>query len=360
MFPVLWRYLLKSYLKVFSLSVCSFVSILIVSRFKEIARFAALSGNWMKTGLFLLYQVPFILPLAIPISALVAAYLLFQRASRTYELHALRVSGISLHALLTPLLSISALLACINFSCSASMSPFCWRESKALLVKETSANPIVLMQRQNLVRLKYAYLNMNVKKEGKEAIDFILIAQNHDRKQLDCLSVKCLKIEKEQLFGYHAAWLSYLPEKGKHDLLFLENQATISSATAAFSSALKKNKSKLEPNALSLPMLRLRSCEIGKQSLRATTEILRRCSISLAVLTFTLLGCAFGLQSTRTPSKKAICFVFSFALLTLIAYLSLKTLKSKPLIAYTTAFLPHCLILFFSLRRLRFIAKGYL
>ena len=63
-------------------------------RFKDIARFAALSADGVKTGLFVLYQFPHILPIAIPISALIASFLLFQRLSKTYELTALRASGV--------------------------------------------------------------------------------------------------------------------------------------------------------------------------------------------------------------------------------------------------------------------------
>src|SRR4051812_38356814 len=102
--PILWRYALQSYLRVFFLSVCTFITVLIVARFKEIARFTALTGDWSKTGLFIVYQIPSILPIAIPISALIASLLLFQRLSRTYELTALRASGLSLSTILTPLL----------------------------------------------------------------------------------------------------------------------------------------------------------------------------------------------------------------------------------------------------------------
>ena len=116
MIPILWRYALQSYLRVFLLSVCTFIAVLLVSRFKEIARFAALSSDSLKTALFVVYQFPLILPMAIPISALIASLLLFQRLSRGSELTALRASGLSLRSILTPLLFTS-------FSLPSSCSP---------------------------------------------------------------------------------------------------------------------------------------------------------------------------------------------------------------------------------------------
>ncbi len=78
MFPILWRYLLRSYFKIFFLCLFSFVALLIVSRFKEIAKCAALSGSGSKAALFILYQIPFIIPLALPISSLCSSFLLVQ------------------------------------------------------------------------------------------------------------------------------------------------------------------------------------------------------------------------------------------------------------------------------------------
>lgn len=381
MIPILWRYLLQAYIKVFLLSVCTFVSVLIVSRFKEIARFAALSGDWLKTGLFMLYQIPFILPLAIPISALVSAYLLFQRLSRNYELVAMRASGLSFRALLAPLLLMSFFLGCSNFSFCADISPYCWRESKALLYRKTSANPLLLMQRQNLVKIKHAYLKMDVKQDGKEVGDFILITHNESMKRLNLISARLLKIEKSKLLGFDFSILSHLastersgfktpvlglesdimknsPLEFGFDPLIIENQAEMSTSAPALSAALKKNRPRLEPNALSLRMLRLRTSEPGKKALGASCEILRRISLSFAVFTFTLLGAAFGIQTNRTHSKKWLLIALLLTIPVLMSYLGLKAIKHHPFLALFCAFFPHILIIWASACRLSRIAKG--
>ena len=66
--PIIWRYLLRSYFQVLALSVSSFIAILLVLRFQEIARFASSGTAQLKVLLFTLLQIPYILPIAIPVS----------------------------------------------------------------------------------------------------------------------------------------------------------------------------------------------------------------------------------------------------------------------------------------------------
>ena len=359
--PILWRYVLAGYLRVFFLSVCTFIAILLVSRFKEIARFTALSGDWLKTALFTLYQIPLILPMAIPISALIGSLLLFQRMSRTFELTALRSAGVSLSSILTPLLFASSLLTLFNCSANAEIAPYCRRESKTLLYRETSANPLLLLQRQNLVRVKHAYLNMKIQDEGKAAKDLILIAHNESNQRLTLLSARKLRIKGTKLLGQDVAILSHLhsEKEDSFDPLIIENQTSMSTAAPVLSAALKKNRPRLEANALGLRMLRLRNQEGGKLACRAFVEILRRVTLSLAVFSFTLLGCAFGIEQGRSPSKKNLLIALGFTLTVLVSYLLGKELKNFPPIAAALAFLlPHPLIWTASAIKLRRVARG--
>ncbi len=334
------------------------MAVLLVSRFKQIARFAALSSDWLKTGLFVVYQFPLILPMAIPISALLASLLLFQRLSRTYELTALRASGLSLRSILAPLLFISLFLSLLNFSFCSELAPFCRRESKTLLYQETSENPLLLMQRQKLVKIKNVYLSMKIKDEGKSAKDLILIAQNNQR--LSLIAAKSLHVIGEELLGKDVAIISHLysEKEESFDTLVIENQACMSTAAPVLSAALKKNRPRLEANTLSLPMLRIRSVENGKHALGARIEILRRISLSIAVFSFTLLGAAFGIEQGRTPSKKGLLYIFCLTLTVLISYLLGKELKNWLIPAIVAFFAPHILIWITSILQLRRISKG--
>ncbi len=350
--PILWRYALQSYFRVFFLSVCTFISVLIVARFQELARFTALSGDWLKTGLFIVYQVPSILPIAIPLSALIASLIFFQRQSRTQELTALRASGLSLTAILAPLLLSAILLSLLNFSICAEIAPYCRREGKTLLYHETSKNPLLLLQRQKLVKIKHAYLDMKAKDE-ETTKDLILIVPNETSQRLSLLSARKLRVVDEELRGGHLAIVSYLPTDKGFDSLIIENQSSMSTAAPLLSVALKKNRPRLDVNALSFKMLRFH-----KKPAVAHIEQLRRLSLSLAAFSFTLLGCAFGIEQGRNPSRKTLFFALLLTLSVLMSYFLGKGLKEFPISAALAYLLPHPFIWLCSLIRLHRIARG--
>jgi lipopolysaccharide export system permease protein len=360
--PTLWRYLIQGYVRVLLLSVSTFLAVLIITRFKEIARFTALSGNWGKTAFFTSYQFPLILPIAIPISALIASFLLFQRLSRTHELMAIRACGLSLSTILAPVLFAAALFAAGNFSICAEIAPFCRRESKAMLYRETSANPLLLLERQQLLKIKHAYLNMKVEQEGKSARDVVLIAHNESNKRLTLLQARQLSVHGEELLGQDVAIISHLDSPNEEfDPLIIENQASMSTAAPILSQFLKKSQPRLEANALPLRMLILRSeLETNKIASSALVEILRRFSLSLAVFSFTLLGCAFGIENTRTASIRNLMMTLALTLTVLISYLMGKELKFLPILATCAFLLPHPLIWISSIHQLHKIARGRL
>lgn len=357
--PILWRYALQSYLRVFSLSVCTFIAVLIVARFKEVARFTALSGDFAKTGLFIVYQIPSILPIAIPISALIASLLLFQRLSRTFELTALRASGLSLRSILLPLLMCSLLLSLLNFSLCAQISPFCRREGKTLLYHETSQNPLLLLQRQKLVKIKHAYLNMKVKNEEMTK-DLVLIVHNDSNQRLNLLLARKLRMVGDELLGGDLSIVSYLNSEKGFDSLIIENQSSMSTAAPLLSVALKRNRPRLDVNALDLKMLRIKAQENCKKAKPARVEILRRVSLSMAAFSFTLLGCAFGIEEGRNPSKRNLFAALFLTLTVLVSYLLGKGLKDYLLLGTLAFILPHPFIWFCSIFRLKRISRGHI
>lgn len=360
--PLLWRYLLYSYLRVFFLSVGSFIGVLFVLRCKDIARFAALSSDFAKTGQFILYQFPHILPIAIPISALIASLLLFQRLSRSCELTALRASGISLRSLSAPLLFAGAFLSLVNFSICAELSPYCRREAKTLLYRKTSSNPLILLQRQQLVKIKNAYLNMKMKNEGQIAKDLILIAYNESNDRLNLINVKKLWIEGDTLLGKEAAIISHLQNDrtDSFDPTILENQYTMSTSAPLLSNALKKKRPNIETNSLNIRHLSLQMKSADKKAGVAFIELLRRYSLSSAVFSFTLLGCAFGIEPGRNPNKKQLFYALGLTLLVFISYLLGKSLKSMPVVAFLALLIPHPLLWVASIVRFRALSEGAL
>ena len=323
-----------------------------IARFKDIARFTALTSDFLKTTSFVAYHIPAILPIAIPLSALIASLILFQRFSRSFELIAWRASGLSLPKILAPLLALSLFLTLIHFLIVAEIAPYCRREGKTLIYHETTENPLLLLQRQKLVKLKHAYLNMEVQ-DDVTIRNLTLIVPND--KHLSLISAKKLWIQNEELQGRDLAIISYLDNQNGFDSLFIEHQSSMSTAAPLLSQALKKNRPRLDLNALSFKTLNL-----WRKPRAAMIEKLRRISLSLAVFSFTLLGCTFGIEEARRASKKNMLFAMLLTLTMLISYLLGKEFKNYALIAFCVLIVPHPLIWISASIHLYRISRGRL
>ena len=357
--PLIWRYLLSGYLRTFFLCVFSFIAILLVFQFKTIARFAALSSDFLQTARFAACQLPLFLPLAFAISSLIAALLLMHRLSQTHELMALRTFGFSLKALFAPLFFASMFLTLAAFSISADIVPLCYRSSKQMLYHETTTNPLLLFQRQQLVKLKHAYLKMSVEEEGKTAKDTLLIAYNESSKRLICFDALELCMSSDDLVGQNLAIISHLEGKEEgFDRLIIENQAAMSMKAPQLSQFLKKKEPKLEANALPFRQIIDRLSMPRKVKSSALVELGRRTSLSLSVFTFALLGFAFGIETGRNPSKKQLLWVLFLATLQLIAIFASREYKHLPHLILPVFLLPHLVIWAISSLRLNAITRG--
>lgn len=304
------------------------------------------------TGLYILYHIPTILPIAIPISALIASLLLFQRISRSFELTALRASGLSLKKIIAPPLAASLLLSVVNFVICAEIAPFCRREGKAMIYHETSPNPLLLLQRQKLVKIKKTYLDMEVK-DDETIKDLTLIVPNESTERLSLLSARKLWIEKDELIGKDLAIISYLKAEPGFDNLIIENQSHMSTSAPLLSATLKKSRPRLDINALSLKMLRFHT-----KPKQAHIEMLRRISLSMAAFSFTILGCAFGIEEGRNPSKKNLLYALLLTLSVLMSYLLGKEVKNFHGFSILAFLFPHPFIWLCSSIHLTRIAKG--
>ena len=91
--PTLWRYFLAQYCKALGVSLFGFIIILLSTRLEDIARLVSLGASFLPIVLYILYQIPYVLQLAVPISSLVASLFLFQRLSANNELTAIREIG---------------------------------------------------------------------------------------------------------------------------------------------------------------------------------------------------------------------------------------------------------------------------
>ncbi|NGX62616.1 MAG: hypothetical protein KR126chlam6_00014 [Candidatus Anoxychlamydiales bacterium] len=361
--PILWKYQLKEYLKVFFLSILSFISILLITRLKQIATFATLASDFFSLILFILYQIPHILPIAISISCLISMIILFQRMSIMHELTAFRASGVSLKVVLAPLFLLAIALSTLNFYISSELTPRCRHKSKELFYKNTSMNPLVLLQRrQKMSNIKDSYVEISTQNKDLVAKDILLITPNKSNERLCMLTAKKLNLDNDNLIGKNVSLISYInSNKEKNfDNLMIENQLSMTTKADAITQFIKAKQWDMNISSMPLKMLLLQAKQKKSKSRfeRADIEIARRCCFAIATLSFTFIGASFGISISRSNSKKNILGIFFLSLLVLLSFTLGKALKRYAFFSIVAYILPQIIVIILSSYKLKKTSKG--
>lgn len=359
--PILWRYLIRHYLRVFILSVTCFIAILLVTRFQEIARFASMGSSLSGFALFILYQIPFILPFAIPLSSLISALILFQKLSRTHELTAMRASGLGLFPITFPLLITCALLSLANFTLISEVAPKCKSLSKSLAYEMTAINPLSLLQKDTLIKLKDSFVDIKTLKAGKSAKDVILVMRNASNERLGIMLAKELILDQDNLRGKQVSFISLIDSKIEQnfDHLLIENQEEMISKAADLSHFLHPGEISPGEDALNFRFLLLKEKLHPEKSWRRIhQEIAMRLTLGIAPFTFTLLGIAFGMDIGRSRTKKGILWASLLAVVYLSFFVVAKSMKHAHLPSVVCYLVGHPILFLFSLKALRRASRG--
>ena len=379
--PILWRYLLSQYFKVLILSACSFICVLLVTRLDDIAQFASLGADNSFVWWFALYQIPYILPIAIPVSCLISSIILFQKLSHTHELTALRAAGLSLRKITAPILIAGAFLGLANFYLVSEVATTSHRWARQLQVELSSVNPLSLLQNDRLLRIKGIFVDVLGRSSVGESAEKVVFAVNNKNDQrINVLFANQLSADLESLSAEGASLISYLPQGDDQnpDHLMVENLSSVHTPISEFTQMMKKDGWKLSNDHLPLAMLRLRHRELNselqqiqagavnlnearniiRQKNRCATEFIRRISVALGVFTFTLMGTAFGIDISRHRKIRGVLSVIGFACLYLSAYFIAKQIQHDFRTASLLLILPHFFIIFASIRTLQAVTKG--
>lgn len=360
--PLLWRYLLRNYFQVFSLCVGGFIAILLVTRVQEIARLASLNSEFGNIILFTLCQIPYILPIAMPISGLIAAILLLQQLSHTHELTAFRASGITFKTLATPLLMAAFVLSVLNFMVVTEVTPRCRYYSHHLIQNAAMINPLFLIKKSKMLKLQDSYVDMKMTHLGKEAKEIILAVKNESNNRLSLMTAKKFEVDDNLMKGKSVTIISNLAsEEDLYDHLIIENQETMSTSASALSSLMQKKTEKIGMEYLPIKTLLQTFSDPNvktKTLKRATFELCRRIFFPVITFAFTLLGFSLGMQIGRGRKKRGIYLAILLSSLTFICSIAAKSFQMAPYKVIFFYTLPIPILFFVSYWSQRKILKG--
>jgi len=360
--PILWRYLLRNYFQGFFLCVSAFISVLFVLRFQEIARFITSEASFTKITLFSLYQIPYILPIAIPISCLISSLLLFQKLSHHQEITALRTIGLSLQKIVIPILASGFLLVLLNATIAFELAPICRSKARMLIYETVTSNPLFILQKESPVKLKNMYIDLQVSKGTKSAEDVIIAIKNNSSNRLSLFSFKNLSLVNKELEGNAISYISSFDSKQEQgfDHLMIENQDHMKIKAIQLGQFMQHTNWLSHHDYLTLRMLLAKEGleTHSKISKKILIEIVKRTSIAFAAFTFTLIGTCLGLQIGRNQSKKKLLWAISLAAFFMLCFIIAKSMYPNALLAINLLLMPHPLIAWASYRQLKLVSKG--
>lgn len=382
--PLLWRYLLAQFLKVFCLCVVTFIAILLTMRLDEIAYFATLGPQGIYVLWFALQQIPYLLPIALPVSALISSVLLVQRLSSSHELTAMRASGFALRDILAPILVAALFLSALNFYIISELSTTSHLSTGVLKNQLRSVNPLLLAQNKHVMRMKGFYFDaIGPTRAGEYAEDIIFASANKRGARLNFMIAKGLRAQPPAFAGQQVTMLTAMPA---HDMpppqdtehLLVENIDQLSMNTQDFSHMVEKKVWAVNNDHLQLPKLlvrlddykqtlaQARSDGLGHEEIkqlrhrcyRCYVEIIRRISVAMAVFSFTLMGVAFSIHVGRQRSNFGITAVIVLSTLYLTAFFAAKGMDHALVAASMFYLVPHLVIIGASLWMLRKVSLG--
>lgn len=375
--PIFWQYLLKQYFKVLILCILAIVGILLTLRLDEIAHFASLGPSFLFIIQFTLYQIPYILPIALPVSCLISAILLLQKLSTAHELTAFRASGFGLKVILSPILIASTFLAALNFYTVSELATLSHFKTAVLKNELRSLNPLLLLHNKHLLRTKGIFFDsLGPSKIGQIATYAILAMPEKKSHRLSLLLAKSLEATDDDFIGQKLTLISTVRNDPNQsmDTIFIENISKTTSALQDFAKLIEKKVWTLNNDHLGFKMLLLRLEEQQKQLkaqlsngekkqsqrdiYRSLSEIFRRTSVGLAAITFTLMGAAFGMSVGRIKTNRGVFTVIFLAALYLTCFFIAKGIDHHIEASFILNFGPHLLIIALSLWALNRVSKG--
>lgn len=371
---ILTRYLLTEYFRIFLFCVISIISVLITTRLHEIAQFAALGASANLVIKFTLLQIPYILPIAIPISCLIASVVIIQRLSQAQELTVLRASGLSLRAILAPILIAAAFIGLLNFYIISEVATQSHLATKNLERQFKSINPLLLLQNKKLSSVHGVFAqSMGPSRNGEAVNDLILGFWNKQNNRIQLMTAKKMTMSDSQLLAENTTLIGGRgTDESMHDDLFIENMSETTTPTSYFSQLLTKSSFKIQPDHLTFSQLLIYLDEnnalvedssrdstlYSKYLEKSKSEIARRISISFAALTFTLMGAACSIRIGRQRSYKSIMMAIFLASAYIVCFFVAKSIDNRFYLAASLYLIPQIIIILLSIRSLKKITKG--
>jgi len=140
--PILFRYLLREYGKIFTMCFSGLMTIyLVIDFFEKVRRFLRSDANWLDFLTYFLLKAPAISFQIAPLAILMATMLTFGLLSRGHEITAMRSCGISLFWIIAPFMTFAAGVTLVLLLFSSTVIPLAAGKSEEIRTTRIEKKP---------------------------------------------------------------------------------------------------------------------------------------------------------------------------------------------------------------------------
>jgi lipopolysaccharide export system permease protein len=308
--------------------------------------------------------IPYVLVYALPMGLLTSTLLVFGRFSADHELTAVRAGGVSLIALITPVLLVSVALSGLCALINTQWAPECHVAYQKVLYRIGVRSPVALLTEKTFIRDFKGYIVYASKVDGQELKDVLIYNLTGDRidsyiraasgtVRMDAAGHK-LKVqlrdawrlgvtEGKRVAGYMGEWelpdveVAPPPEQpvGLIDMTFLQLRDELRDLEQRLGGAIPFTK-----GATNAPPLAAHVLEEHRRDLTTPVkvQIHRQVSFSFACLGFTLIGIPLGIRAHRRETTFGIAVAIVLVLIYHSFFVLGQALETRP------EYAPHLLL----------------
>ncbi|TKB72026.1 MAG: LPS export ABC transporter permease LptG [Nitrospira sp.] len=140
--PILFRYLLREYGKIFTMCFSGLMTVyLVIDFFEKVRRFLRYDANWLDVLTYFLLKVPAISFQIAPLAILMATLLTFGLLARGHEVTAMRSCGISLLWITSPFIVFAAAISLVLLIFSSTVIPLAANKSEEIRILRIEKKP---------------------------------------------------------------------------------------------------------------------------------------------------------------------------------------------------------------------------
>ncbi|HEU4502792.1 MAG TPA: LptF/LptG family permease, partial [Nitrospira sp.] len=140
--PILFRYLLREYAKIFLMCFAGLMTIyLVIDFFEKVRRFLSFDATWLDVLSYFALKIPGVSYQIVPLAVLMATLLTLGLLSRNNEITAIRSCGISLPWIASPFLTFAVLMSLVLLLFSSTVIPLATNKAEEIRVIRIEKKP---------------------------------------------------------------------------------------------------------------------------------------------------------------------------------------------------------------------------